>query len=70
MEVPAAIVSVTPEFTKSCVAIRYEVLETRERELERVPPSMTVVCGSVANGEAGRAVHVEPAILPLHASHE
>jgi len=70
MEVPADIVSVTPEFTKSCVAIRYEVSETRPLLAERVPPSMAVVCASVANGEAGRAVQVEPFILPLHASHE
>ena len=56
--------------TKSCVAIRYDVSETRPLLAERVPPSMTVVWASDANGAAGRAVHVEPAILPLHASHK
>ena len=70
MEDPGAMVRVTPEGTKTCVAIRYEVLETRFVLAERVPPSMTVVGASVANGEAGRAVHVRPAMLPLHASHE
>ena len=53
-----------------CVAIGYEVSETRPLLAERVPPSMTDVCASVAKGEAGRAAHVRPAMLPLRASHE
>ena len=48
----------------------YEVLAERTvLEAIVLGTKVTVDC-SVANGEAGMPVHVRPAILPLHASHE
>ena len=48
----------------------YEVLAART-VLEAIElGTKEIFESSVANGEAGMAVHVRPAILPLHASHE
>ena len=67
---PASKLRTNPEGTKSCDVSRYDVPETRVNELEIVPPIATTEEPSAANIVAGTPEHVEPAMLPLHASHE
>ena len=68
--VPASMFKANPDGTKSCDVSRYDVPETRAKELEMVPPIAITEEPSTANIDAGTPVHVAPAMLPLHASHE
>jgi hypothetical protein len=59
-----------PEGTKSCDVSRYDVLETRASEVEIDPPIAITEGPSAAKTVAGKPEHMDPTILPLHASHE
>ena len=63
-------VSVAGLCTKTCDESKYVVLASRVVEEVMGPMSVATVSPSVANGAVGMPEHVEPAILPLHASHE